>query len=294
MSDRKRALETNGPEGSSHKKLKSDVIIILLNAILMYFYNLFCTPQTSSGSNGPTAPGGLPTDQLIAQKRAEIAAKLAAMKNMGKPGGAPGPTAARSASGLGVAAPVPKVPMVPTTVPSKVVLNATPSPSISGAPTPAAGSGSANSPASEELARRVAEAKRRVAEAQSKLAVKDNPYMALAAAASKKPHRGSGGGSSAVPSPGPGSTDPSQQGAGLKMAAHPLLLDVTPVLAQSKKDRYKPMQPKFASIKANVRNAPTPPPAPTPVAVPSPAANPYSAAAAAKDGPAGGCSGDWV
>jgi U4/U6 small nuclear ribonucleoprotein PRP3 len=40
-----------------------------------------------------------------------------------------------------------------------------------------------------------------------------------------------------------------QQGAGLKMAAHPLLLDTTPAAPQSKKDRYKPMQPKFASIK---------------------------------------------
>lgn len=38
--------------------------------------------------------------------------------------------------------------------------------------------------------------------------------------------------------------------AGLKMAAHPLLLDNAPAAApQSKKDRYKPMQPKFASIK---------------------------------------------
>jgi U4/U6 small nuclear ribonucleoprotein PRP3 len=43
-----------------------------------------------------------------------------------------------------------------------------------------------------------------------------------------------------------------QQGAGLKMAAHPLLLDTTPALPQSKKDRYKPMQPKFASIKVSV------------------------------------------
>lgn len=33
------------------------------------------------------------------------------------------------------------------------------------------------------------------------------------------------------------------------MAAHPLLLDTTPVAPQSNKDRYKPMQPKFASIK---------------------------------------------
>jgi U4/U6 small nuclear ribonucleoprotein PRP3 len=47
------------------------------------------------------------------------------------------------------------------------------------------------------------------------------------------------------------------------------------------------MQPKFASIKANVRNAPTPPPAPTPVAAstPSPAlANPYASSGLPKDG----------
>lgn len=69
-----------------------------------------------------------------------------------------------------------------------------------------------------------------------------------------------------------------QQGAGLKMAAHPLLLDQTPILQQSKKDRYKPMQPKFASIKANTRNQPTPTPVQTPIVTPSPAANPYSVA----------------
>lgn len=38
------------------------------------------------------------------------------------------------------------------------------------------------------------------------------------------------------------------------MAAHPLLLDNTPVAPQSKKDRYKPMQPKFASIKVRKRS----------------------------------------
>lgn len=74
--------------------------------------------------------------------------------------------------------------------------------------------------------------------------------------------------------------EPAPQGAGLKMAAHPLLLDTTPTLPQSKKDKYKPMQPKFASIKANVRNAPTPPPAPTPVVSIEAKANPYASAAA--------------
>ncbi|KAL1758844.1 pre-mRNA processing factor 3-domain-containing protein [Schizophyllum commune] len=122
--------------------------------------------------------------------------------------------------------------------------------------------------ASDDLARRIAEAKRLVASAQSKLANKDNPYMAVAQSSKKR--------APAAPEP-----LPVQQGAGLKMAAHPLLLDQTPTAPQSKKDRYKPMQPKFASIKANARNVatPTPPPAsvtPTPVTV----ANPYAAAAA--------------
>lgn len=71
------------------------------------------------------------------------------------------------------------------------------------------------------------------------------------------------------------------------MAAHPLLLDTTPALPQSKKVRYKPMQPKFASIRANTRNQPSPTPAP-PVHTLSPAmANPYSSAAAAANGDAG-------
>lgn len=79
---------------------------------------------------------------LIAQKRAEIVAKIAAMKK-----GAPASAAP------------------------------TPSP----APTPAApravSSQSASPAPVDDLSRRVAEAKRRVADAQSKLAVKDNPYM---------------------------------------------------------------------------------------------------------------------
>ena len=46
-------------------------------------------------------------------------------------------------------------------------------------------------------------------------------------------------------------TEAAPQGAGLKMAAHPLLLDTAPAQPQSKKDKYKPMQPKFASIKVS-------------------------------------------
>ncbi|EAU81408.2 small nuclear ribonucleoprotein hPrp3 [Coprinopsis cinerea okayama7 len=196
----------------------------------------------------------LSANDLIAQKRAEIAAKLAAIqKSQGIAAKAPN-----------LVAPAPKVPIAAPTAPSKVVLPGTPSPAIS---TPASGSASGTPGISDDLARRVAEAKRRVAEAQSKLAIKDNPYMSIASVAKKK------GGASVTPIEQP------QQGAGLKMAAHPLLLDQTPVLSQSKKDRYKPMQPKFASIKANVRNAPSPSPAPVPVSTPTPVANPYSAAA---------------
>jgi U4/U6 small nuclear ribonucleoprotein PRP3 len=76
------------------------------------------------------------------------------------------------------------------------------------------------------------------------------------------------------------SVEPAPQGVGLKMAAHPLLLDTSIPAPQSKKDRYKPMQPKFASIRANARNVPTPPPAPTPAPTVA-KENPYAAAAAA-------------
>lgn len=81
---------------------------------------------------------------------------------------------------IGVAAPVPKVPILPASLPSKVVYAATPSPSVSSGPTPAtpvSGPGTPAAGMTDDLVRRVAEAKRRVADAQSKLAIKDNPYM---------------------------------------------------------------------------------------------------------------------
>uniref|UniRef100_A0A0W0FID1 Uncharacterized protein n=1 Tax=Moniliophthora roreri TaxID=221103 RepID=A0A0W0FID1_MONRR len=142
MSDRKRPLDTSADPISS-KKLKSDVK--LCQWILV----------TSGDAS------------LIAQKRAEIAAKVAAMRN--------------SALGAGtmsipIQAPAPKV---PTTIPK------IPSPSVSSGPTPATGSPTPGTPGTpiapgltDDIARRVAEAKRKVAEYQSKLAVKDNPYMA--------------------------------------------------------------------------------------------------------------------
>jgi len=43
--------------------------------------------------------------------------------------------------------------------------------------TPPPKSGPGTSASTDDLARRVAEAKKRVAEAQTKLSIKDNPYM---------------------------------------------------------------------------------------------------------------------
>ncbi|PPQ93764.1 hypothetical protein CVT25_008144 [Psilocybe cyanescens] len=237
----------------------------------MAHFILYCSDNNNGTSGtaakGTGASGGASAMELIAQKRAEIAAKLAAMNKK-----APAPAAASTSStprpSVGLAAPVPKVPIVPASLPSKVVYNATPSPSISSGPTPASGSGAGTPAISDDLFRKVAEAKRRVADAQSKLAIKDNPYMSLAQSTKRNKTN--------TPQ------EQTQQGAGLKMAAHPLLLDTTPTVPQSKKDRYKPMQPKFASIKANTRNQPSPTPASVaPSIVPSPAAaNPYSAGAA--------------
>ncbi|KAG9093263.1 hypothetical protein FS749_014733 [Ceratobasidium sp. UAMH 11750] len=132
-------------------------------------------------------------------------------------------------------------------------------------------------PDKSDIAKRIEEAKRRVAEGVAKKAAQENPY--ISAAPSKKK-------GAAAP------VEPVQQGSGLKMAAHPLLLDTAPAPApQSKKDRYKPMLPKFASIKANVRNQPSPSPAPhTPTPTlerpGSVSANPYASGAGA--GGAGG------
>ncbi|SJL03727.1 related to U4/U6 small nuclear ribonucleoprotein hPrp3 [Armillaria ostoyae] len=195
--DKKRPLESNGEASGSNKKLKSDA--------------------TSSSS-------ALSHAAVIAQKRAEIAAKVAAMRG----------------GGASIAAPTPVKPIA-SAVPMVKSASSTPP----GLP--------------DDLAKKIAEAKKKVVAAQSKLAVKDNPYMSI-------PQTGKNRNRPA---------EPAQQGAGLKMAAHPLLLDQTPVAPQSKKDRYKPMQPKFASIKANTRNVPTPPPAPTPVPIME-SANPYA------------------
>ncbi|KAI0065030.1 PRP3-domain-containing protein [Artomyces pyxidatus] len=202
MSDRKRALEADSPSSASKKARRS-------------------TP-----TNGSSSLSGVPDGALIAQKRAEVAAKLAAFN--------------RKSTGSSSSVISSPAALTPVATP-----RSGPSPSLT-----------------EDIHNKIAEAKRKVAEAQIKLAVKDNPYMSMPQTGKKSRP-----------------VEPAQQGAGLKMAAHPLLLDTTPAAPQSKKDRYKPMQPKFASIRANARNAPTPPPAPIPVPIVK--ENPYASAAAA-------------
>ncbi|KAK7051284.1 U4/U5/U6 small nuclear ribonucleoprotein prp3 [Paramarasmius palmivorus] len=242
MSDRKRPLDTSA-DPSSSKKLKR----------CRCEYKFVSSKNSTNGSSSPAT--AIPDASIIAKKRAEIAAKVAAMRN--------------NALGAGtmtvpIQAPTPKA---PTTIPK------IPSPAVSSGPTPATGSPAPGTPGTpiatgvtDDIARRVAEAKRKVAEYQSKLAVKDNPYMSMPQTGKNK---------NRLP-------EPAQQGSGLKMTAHPLLLDQTPTAPQSKKDRYKPMQPKFASIKANARNAPTPAPATPPVPIIE-TANPYASTSASKD-----------
>ncbi|KAL8280825.1 hypothetical protein RQP46_006829 [Phenoliferia psychrophenolica] len=97
-----------------------------------------------------------------------------------------------------------------------------------------------------DLAKKVADAKRLVESMQArKLAMSRpaNPY--LSASAPKK-------------------NDPIMDPAiaargGLSMAAHPLLMDTSVPAAQTKKERYKPMVPKFSTTKANARLPPQPP-----------------------------------
>jgi U4/U6 small nuclear ribonucleoprotein PRP3 len=76
---------------------------------------------------------------IIAQKKAEIAAKLAAMKKIAPSGGV-------SAQPQPAASPSPSTPSTPKT-------------------------------SADDMTKRIAEAKARVAAAQKQLAVKDNPYM---------------------------------------------------------------------------------------------------------------------
>ncbi|KAG8989264.1 hypothetical protein FRB93_003704 [Tulasnella sp. JGI-2019a] len=203
---------------------------------------------------GSTAEATISAAELIARKRAEVAAKLANFSALAqKPIGG---TSSRGPS-LSLAPPTASLPPRPSPISTPTTTNSTSKlpPGID-----------------PDLAKKIAEAKRRADASRANIEISSNPYLAAAVAATSR-KSGSGGPTPIAP--------PSS---GLKMAAHPLLMENAPAAAPtSKKDRYKPMQPKFASIKANVRNAsaPTPPPpAAITVKAEAPAsANPYTSAA---------------
>ncbi|KAG8917028.1 hypothetical protein FRC01_002713, partial [Tulasnella sp. 417] len=189
--------------------------------------------------------------ELIARKKAEVALKLAqfAAASGSKP-------PARTLNPPPASAALPARPSASSNAPSTSASAATPKlpPGVD-----------------PDLAKKIAEAKRRADASRANIEISANPYLAgvLASTAKKS---GSSTPQPIVP-----------QSSGLKVAAHPLLLDTAPTAAvTSKKDRHKPMQPKFASIKANVRSAaPTPPP-PAPIVKKetAPGANPYTSAPA--------------
>ncbi|GJN91026.1 hypothetical protein Rhopal_004040-T1 [Rhodotorula paludigena] len=178
---------------------------------------------------GAPSPGGQAAID-IAAKRAEIQAKLAAMK---------------AAGGIPSAPPASAAPAPPP-----------PSAGLPARPVPSAAPGPAPPGVDPGLAAKIAEAKRKVAEmaAKNKAAAEQraNPYLSGSLQGVKKEP----------------TLDPSVAGrGGLGMAAHPLLMDTgSAPAATSKKDRYKPMAPKFSTTKANAR-MPTAPARPaTPVA----------------------------
>lgn len=112
-------------------------------------------PTPLSDGLPPRPPAGGPAID-IAAKRAEIQAKLAAMKAASSGGAAPPPSSAS----------IPPRPPVPTTLPSRANM-----PAIPGLPQPNV---------DPELARKIAEAKRKVAEMAARkqaAETKINPYL---------------------------------------------------------------------------------------------------------------------
>ncbi|KAG8935258.1 hypothetical protein FRC02_008393 [Tulasnella sp. 418] len=236
----------DGPGGPS-KKPKSDAVSLYAKGdsfpyltTHIFFYNLLSALNQSSTMPTTAASAA----ELIARKRAEVAAKMAnfSAQQTTKPTVLPT-----------LAPPIPK----PTPPPASASLPPRPSTSIPAGIDP-------------DLAKKIAEAKRRADASRANVEINSNPYLAAAVAATAK--------KSATGSPAP----QAPIGTGLKMAAHPLLLDTAPApAATSKNNRYKPMQPKFASIKANTRNVvATPPPPPPPVAPAETKVNPYTSGTA--------------
>uniref|UniRef100_A0A0K3CCK5 BY PROTMAP: gi/472581686/gb/EMS19409.1/ U4/U6 small nuclear ribonucleoprotein PRP3 [Rhodosporidium toruloides NP11] gi/647398351/emb/CDR42185.1/ RHTO0S06e10726g1_1 [Rhodosporidium toruloides] n=1 Tax=Rhodotorula toruloides TaxID=5286 RepID=A0A0K3CCK5_RHOTO len=191
------------------------------------------TPIPSTLPPRPAAAppaGGPPID--IAAKRAEILAKLAKMKGANGGGlGAP-PASASSSS-------------APPPAPPSAGLPQRSTPNLPSAPPQQPG-------LDPDIARKIAEAKKRVAEmaakSQAQAQAKANPYLSATFQGKKKE---------------PAIDASVAAKGGLAVTAHPLLLDNSVPAPTTKKDRYKPMAPKFSTTKANV-STPSPRPA-TPV-----------------------------
>ncbi|GAA6058914.1 hypothetical protein JCM10212_002866 [Sporobolomyces blumeae] len=191
-------------------------------------------PAAPSFKPTPIVPSSLPAPSAsvpfdIAAKQAEIRAKLAAM-NAKLPG------LARAPNG-GSASPSPAPPTPAAPAPTAASSSSGPArpnlPAVPGLPKPNL---------DPELARKIAEAKRKVEEmaARNQAAkAKVNPYLSATFQGREKEP----------------AIDPSIAArGGLSMAAHPLLMDTgSSAGSQNSKDRYKPMAPKFSTVKANSR-----------------------------------------
>ncbi|KAK4054206.1 U4/U5/U6 small nuclear ribonucleoprotein prp3 [Microbotryomycetes sp. JL201] len=191
----------------------------------------FLPPHMSAAAPSDAAPQppAAPMSIDIAAKRAEIQAKLAAMQKL-KAGAAPS---------LPSSAPPPPPP------PSSAAPPPPPKTAAPGLPQPNL---------DPDLAKKVADARRLVESMQAKkraAMTTVNPYLPQPLQKKNDPV-----------------LDPAIVGrGGLTTAAHPLLMDNAMPAAQSKKDRYKPMAPKFSTAKANAR---MPTPQPKLVAAPAP------------------------
>lgn len=116
-----------------------------------------------------------------------------------------------------------------------------------------------------DLAKKIADARRLVESMQAKRnaqAKPANPYLVRSRASWRGGRRGGADAShhwsqaNSAPSRNDPVMDPSIAArGGLSMAAHPLLMDTSVPVAQTKKERYKPMVPKFSTTK--VRTPPS-------------------------------------
>lgn len=133
--------------------------------------------------------------------------------------------------------------------PGAAAASPTPEPAVKKDESPAPPAASSSKDATNAA---IAEARKRIEAMKAKAARSANPYLATGKPGASMPSAPVAGSSSASGSgSGPGSS-----------GIHPLLAqNDTTLQSRSSKDRYKPMAPKFATLRANVRqNVPAPAP----------------------------------